>query len=74
MTPIDLNFLPLKNPASRGALANWIIRRAELRYKRLYDTLNQVLRGHWLIHGDETNVQVLKEKDRKAQDTSYMRV
>jgi len=57
---------------NRGTLANWIIRPAELHYKRIYDALKQVLRGQWLIHGDETTVQVLKEKDRKAQDTSYM--
>ncbi|SAK92943.1 transposase IS66 [Caballeronia arationis] len=57
---------------SRGTLANWIIRPAELHYKRIYDALKAVLLGQWLIHGDETTVQVLKEKDRKAQDTSYM--
>jgi hypothetical protein len=43
-----------------------------LHYKRIYDALKTVLLSQWLIHGDETTVQVLKEKDRKAQDTSYM--
>lgn len=57
---------------SRGTQANWIIRPAELHYTRIYDALKQVLRGQWLIHGDETTVQVLKEQGRKAQDTSYM--
>lgn len=57
---------------SRGTLANWIIRPAELHYKRLYDALKKILLSQELIHGDETTVQVLKEKDRKAQDTSYM--
>ncbi|KVN50340.1 IS66 family transposase [Burkholderia ubonensis] len=57
---------------SRGTLANWIIRPAELHYTRIYDALKQVLRGQWLIHGDETTVQVLKEHGRKAQDASYM--
>jgi hypothetical protein len=57
---------------SRGTLANWIIRPAELHYKRIYDALKQVLRSQWLIHGDETTIQVLKEQDRKAQDKSYM--
>jgi hypothetical protein len=59
-------------PVSRGTLANWIIRPAHLHYKRLYDALKKVLLSQWLIHGDETTVQVLKEMDRKAQDTSYM--
>jgi transposase len=57
---------------SRGTLANWIIRPAQLHYTRIYEALKQVLRGQWLIHGDETTVQVLKEEGRKAQDTSYM--
>jgi transposase len=57
---------------SRGTLANWIIRPAELHYSRLYEALRQVLLGQGLIHGDETTVQVLKEEGRKAQDTSYM--
>jgi transposase len=57
---------------SRGTLANWIIRPAELHYSRLYAALRQVLLAQGLIHGDETTVQVLKEEGRKAQDTSYM--
>ncbi|EIF32079.1 transposase [Burkholderia sp. Ch1-1] len=57
---------------SRGTLANWIIRPAELHYSRLYEALKQVLLVQGLIHGDETTVQVLKEEGRKAQDTSYM--
>ncbi len=57
---------------SRGTLANWIIRPAELHYSRLYAALRQVLLVQGLIHGDETTVQVLNEEGRKAQDTSYM--
>ena len=57
---------------SRGTLANWIIRPAELHYKRIYDALKKILLSQWLIHGDETTVQVLKENGRNAQDTSYM--
>ncbi|CAM2157992.1 hypothetical protein PT2222_490026 [Paraburkholderia tropica] len=41
---------------SRGTLANWIIRPAELHYARIYDALKQILRSQWLIHGDETTV------------------
>jgi hypothetical protein len=39
---------------------------------RIYDALKLRLRSQPLIHGDETTVQVLKEKDREAADTSYM--
>ncbi|AJX32166.1 IS66 family transposase [Burkholderia oklahomensis] len=57
---------------SRGTLANWIIRPAELHYTRIYEALKQILRSQWLIHGDETTVQALKEQGRNAQDKSYM--
>ena len=56
----------------RGTLANWIIRPAELHYRRLYDTLRRTLLSQQLIHGDETTVQVLKEPGKTAQSTSYM--
>ena len=39
---------------------------------RIYDALKLRLRSQTLIHGDETTVQVLKEKDRLATSTSYM--
>jgi transposase len=57
---------------SRGTLANWIIRPAELHYKRIWEALRKILLSQWLIHGDETTVQVLKENGRNAQSTSYM--
>lgn len=56
----------------RGTLANWIIRPAELHYTRLFEALKKILLSQWLIHGDETTVQVLKESGRNAQSTSYM--
>jgi len=57
---------------SRGTLANWIIRPAELHYSRLYEALRQTLLSQPLIHGDETTVQVLKEEGKSAQSKSYM--
>jgi transposase len=57
---------------SRGTLANWIIRPAELHYSRLYEALRRTLLSQQLVHGDETTVQVLKEPGRAAQSTSYM--
>jgi transposase len=59
-------------PISRGALAHWVIGSSEKHLHRLYDALRLRLRSQPLIHGDETTVQVLKEKDKEATSTSYM--
>lgn len=61
-----------KIAAGRGTLANWIIRPAELHYRRLVDALRKTLLSQPLIHGDETTVQVLKEPGKAAQSKSYM--
>jgi len=59
-------------PVSRGTLAKWIIRPAQLHYSRLYKALHQTLLSQWLIHGDETTTQVLKEEGKTAQSKSFM--
>ncbi|MBX5212595.1 IS66 family transposase [Rhizobium sp. NZLR11] len=59
-------------PVSRGALAHWVIGSSERHLHRIYDALRLRLRSQPLIHGDETTVQVLKEKDKEATSTSYM--
>jgi transposase len=59
-------------PVGRGTLAKWIIRPAELHYRRLYEAMRQTLLSQPLIHGDETTVQVLKEEGKSAQSKSYM--
>ena len=59
-------------PVSRGALGHWVIGSSEKHLSRIYDALKLRLRSQTLIHGDETTVQVLKEKDREATSTSYM--
>ena len=59
-------------PVSRGALGHWVIGSSERHLHRLYDALKLRLRSQTVIHGDETTVQVLKEKDRQATSTSYM--
>jgi transposase len=59
-------------PVSRGALGHWVIGSSEKHLSRIYDALKLRLRSQPLIHGDETTVQVLKEKDRPAASTSYM--
>nr|WP_244514745.1 IS66 family transposase [Ensifer sp. LCM 4579] len=60
---------------SRGALGHWVIATSEKHRSRIYDALKLRLRSQTLIlwrrfHG--SRVQVLKEKDRKATDGSYM--
>jgi transposase len=59
-------------PVSRGALGHWVIGSSEKHLSRIYDALKLRLRSQTVIHGDETTVQVLKEKDREAASTSYM--
>ena len=59
-------------PVSRGALGHWVIGSSEKHLHRIYDALKARLRSQTVIHGDETTVQVLKEKDRQATSTSYM--
>lgn len=59
-------------PISRGALAHWVIGSSEKHLHRIYDALRMRLSSQPLIHGDETTVQVLKEKDKEATSTSYM--
>lgn len=59
-------------PVSRGALGHWVIGSSERHLSRIYDALKLRLRAQPLVHGDETTVQVLKEKDREATSTSYM--
>ncbi|MQW08195.1 IS66 family transposase [Sinorhizobium meliloti] len=59
-------------PVSRGTLGHWVIGSSEKHLHRIYDALKLRLRSQPLIHGDETTVQVLKEKDKEATSTSYM--
>ncbi|CDZ66697.1 Hypothetical protein NGAL_HAMBI2605_49750 [Neorhizobium galegae bv. orientalis] len=59
-------------PISRGALAHWVIGSSEKHLHRVYDALKLRLQSQPLIHGDETTVQVLKEKDKEAISASYM--
>jgi transposase len=57
---------------SRGTMGHWVIRSSEQHLERVYDALKEKLRGQDVVHGDETWVQVLKEKGRDAQAKSYM--
>ena len=56
---------------TRGTLANWCIKSAEL-LTPLLATMKTHLLAQTTLCADETTIQVLDEKDRSAQQKSYM--
>ena len=56
----------------RETMANWIIYVAENYFYPIYDRLHEELLKRDLVHADETTCQVLREKGRTAEQTSYM--
>jgi len=56
---------------SRQNLANWMIAGADW-LNHLYRRLHTILLTKDILHADETTVQVLNEKNRKAESQSYM--
>jgi transposase len=56
----------------RGTMGRWTIRSSQDWLARLYETMRQTLLRQYVIHGDETPVQVLKEGGRSGQSISYM--
>ena len=57
---------------SRQTMSNWMIHCSEQWLKPLYDELHSRLLQKDIIHADETELQVLHEKERKATAKSYM--
>ena len=57
---------------SRATLANWIIHGSQVYLKPLCNELKKTLLKQPVIHADETVVQVLDEKGRKASAQSRM--
>ena len=57
---------------SRSVMANWINKCAEDYFFPLIDALHSEMLKRDILHCDETTVQVLKEKDKTPQSTSYM--
>jgi len=55
-----------------STFSNWIIKASKLRLKPLIERLNEIQMQSDYIHGDETTLQVLKEKDKKPQNKSYI--
>jgi len=58
--------------ASRGTLANWIIRCANDYFKPMYEYFHRELLSRKFLMADETPVQVLHEPGRRAETKSYM--
>ena len=56
----------------RETMANWIIDVAENYFYPIYERLHEELLKRDLVHADETTCQVLREKGRTAEQTSYM--
>ncbi len=57
---------------NRATLANWIIYCAAQYFKPLYDYLHRELLKREFLMADETRIQVLHEKERKAETDSFM--
>lgn len=55
----------------RSTLANWMMKAADL-IQPLLDVLEGTLLHYPVLHCDETTVQVLNEKDKTPESTSYM--
>lgn len=56
----------------RETMANWCIYCAEHYLLPLYEKLHELLLEREVLHADETTCQVLHEKGRAAESTSYM--
>jgi len=53
-------------------MANWVIYVAERWLAPIYALLRSELLANDILHADETTLQVIKEKERKASQKSYM--
>jgi len=52
--------------------SNWMIKTSELRLQPLIDKLSVIQMNSGYIHADETTLQVLNEKNKKAKQKSYI--
>ena len=57
---------------SRATMANWVIYCALHYLKPIYDYCHHEILKRGFLMADETRVQVLKEKDRRAETDSFM--
>jgi transposase len=58
-------------PMTRATLSHWVIKAADL-LTPLVKRMEELIQTHDIAYADETTLQVLKEKDRKATTKSYM--
>lgn len=56
----------------RGTMANWVVQVSDIYLRPLWKLFREEMVTQSVIHADETVLQVLKEKDRKATDESRM--
>ena len=56
----------------RETMANWYIKCALEYFQPVYDLMHGLLLQRDIIHADETTCQVLREKGKAAESTSYM--
>ena len=57
---------------SRQTMSNWLLSASENWLEPIYDVLHAQLCRQHILHGDETTLQVLHEKDKSAKSKSYM--
>lgn len=57
---------------SRQTMSNWLLRCADDWFEPIYDEMHRQLLTQDIIQADETEVQVLKEPDKKATSRSFM--
>lgn len=57
---------------SRQTMANWLIYVSEHWLVPIYNTLKSILLLMYVLHADETSVQILKEEGKPAKSKSYM--
>jgi len=55
-----------------ATFAQWMIKASQLRLEPLIERLHAIQLEGGYIHGDETTLQVLNEKGKKAQSKSYL--
>jgi transposase len=59
-------------PLSRQTMANWLIRATKDWLQPIYNAMQEELRCRQVLHADESELQVLREEGRAAQNKSYM--
>lgn len=69
---MELDFSRNGYSLSRQTMSNWMIHCSEKWLAPIYEELHRRLLKEPVIHVDETTVQVINEKDRKAESKSYM--